>query len=560
MEMTNTKRTLFWMWITLALVILFSLLIFNQSYACEDSFYDDLSSRERSIARKMERKYLGDNGSHVLRFKGDAVIEENELVDGDVIVLNGTLEIDGEIDGDVLAIYGDVDLGSTALVKGDVISVNGKVWTEDESTIRGDIVVTHISIEDDEDSGITIETRDRDTYGRETKKYDRWPDDSEEVVWADYNRVDGITLGLQFPRPGWWANRRHNFALIGKGGYSFVSQRWQYKVGLERWTKGGFRFTVGGEIHDLTDTEDRWIICDHENALAAFFLKEDFRDYYRREGYSFYASQNFGKNVKVTATYHNDNFRNVEKGTNWSLFGRNKTFRENPFALPYEYSLVNGFDTALPIKSISAILNIDTRNNKSRPSSGWFITAFGERAGQELDNIYQFERVIVDIAHYIPLSWDEHISLRVRAGSSTGLLPPMYQYDLGGISTLRGTRFKEMTGDRMVLGNVEYHLRAGDGNLFGLDIILFVDTGLAWFADENMAQYTDIWPVDEEIQEATNETKLEDTFDQLTWEALHTNAGIALASPDGGFRVNFAKRVDVGGQDIIITARICRPF
>ncbi len=551
--MVNTKKALMLLWITLALIILFTLILFNQSYAGNDEYYDDLSYRERSVAKKMERKYLG-SSDPVLRFKGDARIDKDELVDGDVISLKGTLKVDGEVDGDVLSIFGDVDLGADAYVHGDVISVNGKVWTEDDAKIRGDVVVTNVPLEDDDDE-VTVHKR-----RREHDKKEKWDDDSNEVVYANYNRVDGLTLGLQFPQPGWWANRNHSFALLGKGGYSFASKRWQYKVGLERWTSSDFRFTIGAELHDMTYTEDEWIICDHENALAAFFIKEDFRDYYNRNGYSVYASQQFGRNVKVKATYHNDEFGNVQKNTNWSLFGKGKEFRENPFALPYEFVAANGFDATMNIKSVSATLTIDTRNHQKHPNKGWFINAFAEHAGEEINEEIQFERYIVDVAHYFPLSWDEHISLRLRGATSSGVLPPMYWYDLGGISTLRGVKFKELTGDRMVLGNVEYHLRAGDGNFLGLDIILFVDSGLAWFADETMPGIANRWPVPEDVQQAANETRPTDTFEDLTWASLRTNAGFALASPDGDFRVNFARRIDKGGQDIIVTFRLCRPF
>ncbi|MBN1478961.1 BamA/TamA family outer membrane protein [candidate division KSB1 bacterium] len=558
MEMVNTKRTLFWLWVTLALVILFTLLLFNQSHARDDVFYDNLSSREKYVARKMERKYLGADKSSVLRFEGDAEIEEDELIDADVIILKGTLKIDGQVDGTVLAIFGDVELGSTAYVRGDVVSVNGKVWTEDETKIRGDVVVTNVPVEDEDDDVIISRRPYGDQQDRSRDK--NWPDDDDEIAWADHNRVDGITLGMQFPRPGWWANKNHNFAIIGKAGYSFASKRWQYQAGIERWTAGDYRFSIGGEFHDLTDTQDRWIICDHENALAAFFLKEDFRDYYNRSGWSVWASQNFSKSTKLTATYHYDDFRNMEKRTNWSLFGKGKHFRENPLALPYGFVQVNGYDAPLTIKSISGTFTIDSRNNMKRPTSGWFINAFGEYAGKELDNLYQFERYIIDIANYFPLSWDEHISARLRVASSRGLLPPMYWYDLGGISTLRGLNHKEMTGDRMVLGNVEYHLRSGDGNFLGVDIILFVDSGLAWFADENMPEYANSYPVDETIQQLAYETRPEDTFEKLSWSSLRTNVGIAIASPDGDFRVNFAKRIDVGGQDVIVTFRLCKPF
>ena len=559
MVMVNAKKTLFILWITFALVILFTLLLFNNSYAYEKDYYEDLSSRERSVARRMEYKYLGKHNAKILRFNGDAEIDRDEAIDGDVLIVGGDLKVDGEVNGDVLAIFGDIDLGPSAEVKGDVISVNGKVWSDEDAEIQGDIVVTNIPIEDDDDN-VTIEKREKERAKYKSKKRESWPDDSNEVVYADYNRVDGLTLGMQFPQAGWWANKNHHFAVVGKGGYSFASKRWQYQVGLERWTAGDFRFAIGANIYDMTDTQDRWLICDHENALAAFFLKEDFRDYYNREGFSVYASQNFGKRVKVKVAYQDENFENVSKSTNWALFGGKKDFRNNPMALPFQFSMANGYDAPLQLKSASAELSIDTRNNRKRPSKGWLINAFAELAGEEFENAYSFERYIVDVAHYFPLSWDEHITLRLRGATSTGILPPMYWYDLGGLSTLRGMNFKEMTGDRMVLGNLEYHLRAGDGTFLGMDIILFVDSGLAWFADADMPYISNSWPVDENVQQAANDVRPEDTFELLTWSSLSTNAGIALASPDGDFRINFAKRIDKGGQDIVITFRICQPF
>jgi len=559
MVMINERKVLFWLWLTFALVILFTLLLFNNTYAFENDFYEDLSSRERSVARRMEYKYLGKHNSNVLRFRSDAEIEEDQQIDGDILVVDGDLTVDGKVNGDILVIFGDVDLGSSAYVDGDVISVNGKVWSEDDAYVEGDIVVTDVPIEENDEDGVTIGKRERER-SKHKRKQESWPDDSNELVYADYNRVDGLTLGMQFPRPGWWANKNHHFALLGKGGYSFASKRWQYQLGLERWTSGDFRFTIGGRVYDMTDTQDRWIICDHENALAAFFIKEDFRDYYNREGFSLYISQNFGRRIKIKAAYHDDNFRNISKETNWALFGSKKNFRQNPMALPFEYSVVQGFDAPLNLKSISATLTIDTRNNRERPSKGWLINAFAELANEDFENAYAFERYLVDIVHYFPLSWDEHITLRLRGGTSTGILPPMYWFDLGGISSLRGMRFKEMTGDRMVLGNLEYHLRAGDGNFLGMDLILFVDSGLAWFADENMPYVANSWPVDDARQQTSLETRPEDAFDMLTWSALRTNVGIALASPDGDFRINFAKRIDKSGQDVIVTFRICQPF
>ncbi|RPI01706.1 MAG: hypothetical protein EHM72_05865 [Calditrichaeota bacterium] len=559
MEITKINRTLVWLWIFLAAFILLTLLLVNQSQAAENGFYDDLSPKEKSIVKKMEKKYLLDD-AETHRFRGDAEIEGDEYIDGDVVMVKGTLVVYGQIKGTVLAVFGDIDIRSSAEIDGDIVSVNGKITTHDDARLAGDVVVTQIPMDEDDIESDEDVWQDRSRESTWHENNDHWLDEDGEIALFDYNRVDGLTLGAQFPRPEWWANRHHHFALIGKGGYSFISKRWQYQIGMERWTGDNFRFAIGGEIHDQTDTEDKWIICNHENALAAFFIKEDFRDYYRRIGFSLWASQNLNKHTKLTVAYRKDDLTNLEQKANWSLFGKEKAFRMNPLALPAGYVAAYGFDEPLIFRSVFGTFTIDSRNSRRNPTNGWYINAFAEYAGKEFDNPMQFERFILDIAHYIPLNWDEHLSFRLRGATSTGILPPVYWYDLGGISTLRAYRFKEFTGDRLVLGNVEYHLRAGDGNPFGLDVILFVDSGLAWFANEDAEELANSWPIAAEIQEERNNVDPDFGFDDLTWSMLKTDVGIALASPDGDFRIDFARRTDIGGNNFVVTFRLCQPF
>lgn len=558
MSTIKTKRMLFMLWLTTALVILFTLFLTNVGYARINDVYGNLSPRERDIAERMQRKYL-DRDAKVLSFKGNAEIEKDERIHGDVLVVKGTLDLKGEVDGDVMALFGDVDVAENAYVDGDVISVNGKVWTQDGAVIRGDVVVTDVPIDADyQDDGVSIEKREpRIEKPEKPKPHHDWPNDDDEVAYADYNRVDGFTIGMKFPEAGWWHKNRHNFALLGKAGYSFGRKQWQYKVGLERWTSSELMFGFGAELHNLTATQDDWIICEHENALAAGLFKEDFRDYYKREGYSFYVRQHFGRAANIKLAYQTDEFSDLSRVTNWAMFGGDKSFRENPNALPYRLYAEYGPDATMNIKSLIADLTIDTRNDDDHPTRGWYIQAFAEHADKDFNNIDEFRRYILDIRRYQPLSWDENIALRLRGGTSTGLLPPMYLFDLGGISTLRGFDFKEMTGDRMVLGNLEYRLGAGNSGFLGLDIILFIDSGLAWFANENNKKYAYEYV---EEQETTGDLRPEDTFEDLTWSSLKTDAGIGLATSDNTFRFNIARRIDKRGGDIYMTLRICQPF
>jgi hypothetical protein len=545
-----------------------SIFIFSICFARQDDYYKDLSAQDREIAKEMEYKYLGHSHEIPLRFKGDDKIVEGQYVESDVIILNGTLIVAGEVRGTVLAIFADVELDSSAVVTGDVVSVDGKVWRRKGSKVIGDIVETEAANERSHRvyRGMQKKEEDNEEYERKERSIRYYENIDAKPVWANYNRVDGWTFGMKLPESEWWQRHNHNFALIGKGGYSFASKWWQYQIGLEHGLFDDNILALGGECHNMTDTQDHWIISDEENSFAAAVLKEDFQDYYKRTGYSFYGVQKLAHSVDIKAEYRFDDFSNLVNHTNWAMFGKHKTFRDNPMALPYGFStrpLLNENDSeALRIRSFCATLTIDTRDRLKQPTQGWYIQAFGERAGYELTSDLEFERAIVDVRKYIPMGWDENLNIRLRAGSARGVLPPMYWFDLGGISTLRGSRFKELTGDRMVLANAEYRISTGDAWFLShqFDIVLFVDSGYAWFANEETPAMLNTWPIDDQNQELAQQTMLRDSFDTLTWSDLKTSVGIGLEACNGDFRVDFAKKTDGSGNDIIITARITRSF
>ncbi|MDZ7315412.1 MAG: BamA/TamA family outer membrane protein [candidate division KSB1 bacterium] len=544
MRTLETHRLLLVIWMLVGVILL--LLLFTQKgYARELPCWEELTTKEKSIVQHAEKTYLRGREGGVQRYCGDLQILAGEGIDGSLEVIKGRLELAGRVEGNVLVVFGDMHLLPGALVEGDVIAVNGKVIRDPEAAVEGDVVITTMPYSADKESE------------KEEKAWQRTKDidEEEDFFWADYNRVDGLTLGIRMPQSEWWARRNHHFAIIGKVGYSFAAKFWQHQIGLERWSGDEFRFAMGAEYHHLTDTEDRHLLCDWENAAAAFFIKEDFRDYYRREGFSAWVSQNFSSAMRLKAFYRRDDLTNIDKNTDWALFGKRKVFRDNPAALPLGYLAANGVDEPLAVRTVGAELTLDTRNSRKSPTRGFYLQAFGERSGKDLGSPLEFERFILDLRQYLPLNWDEHILLHVRTGSASGYLPPVYWYDLGGISTLRGYRFKEFTGDRMVSGTVEYHLRTGGRFFLGLDLILFADAGKAWFADPEAPHVQQEWP-------GVSEQKMLpwEGFDVLCWAQLKSDVGIGLADPDGDFRIDFARRLDRQRADFIVTFRLCRTF
>jgi hypothetical protein len=541
-DQTYKKQLIFLLITVLALLIIFGLLLSRVAKAGESCppaspSIQEREDRDRAVREAAERRYLKRRAeNHVRREIGDCTISTGEILDGHLVVTRGTVTVAGKINGSLLVIYGDALIDSTGEVLGDVVSIGGQIDRRSNSRIFGDIVETSARYLKEDESEIH---RDRyEEKGREWRRDQergRWHEDWEDNFEAKihYNRVDGLFLGGELPR---YYSRRYsvNIDVFGFGGYALKSKRWQYEAGAEFYIGRSFRFILGGEAHDLTDTQDEWIIPELENSLAAALINEDFRDYYRREGFSLYASQNLGWSLKLTATYRNDNFFALPNQTDWSLFANKKRFRINP-----------AIDEGKMISYLGQI-TLDTRDHREHPQRGWLISLEGETSRPEFDSDFDCDRFIVDVRRYQPIGYGKNIDLRLRAGSARGVLPEQYLFDLGGISTLRGYRFKEFTGDRMVLANVEYRLNAGASRLRNipviedLNLILFFDAGYAWFAEDK--------------------TAADKSFDYLTTDKLKTNFGLALTDHDGQVRVNFAKRTDVGGKDMVVTFRLNREF
>ena len=63
-----------------------------------------------------------------------------EGTSGDVVVLGGSVLLEGTAKGDVVAIGGGVVLGENASVSGDVVSIGGRLSRHPNAVVKGDVV------------------------------------------------------------------------------------------------------------------------------------------------------------------------------------------------------------------------------------------------------------------------------------------------------------------------------------------------------------------------------------------------------------------------------------
>ncbi len=451
-------------------------------------------------------------------FNGNTEIAEGDTIHGDLVVKNGMLVVRGVVAGDVLVVNGDIELKSSSRILGNVRAMNGSIAKDEGAYVEGySEQSTSVSTPRSQRRKSTYRTK----YSYSFKPY-YW--NTENIVDDNflfrYNRVEGFFFGFGEEKNFYWDGSK---AISGFGsfGYGFASHRWRLQLGLDRQfaVGDGVLYEFGGEVHSLTDTKDEWIMNLAENSLAALLFREDFRDYFQREGYSVHAAR-YGKegdlSTMIDVRYVNDRYASLTNGANWAVFG-GTTFRGNP--------AIN----AGTMKSLSFSTGLSTVEKYRYHSEGWNLYLRAEYGGNELGGDFDFTQAVVDIRRFQPITDNDQINLRIRAGALEGAAITQRLFELGGANTLPAYGFKEFAGNRMLLANLEY--RIGDEILDEIffwpgsfSLIAFGDIGAATFVNRNS-------PVYEE-------------FDAIPASAVKSDYGAAIAWYDGDARLGFAWRTD----------------
>jgi hypothetical protein len=290
------------------------------------------------------------------------------------------------------------------------------------------------------------------------------------VDWGlglSYQRVDGLSYILKEDlRHADWRVPHINLREI----YSSKQSKWLYDAGIEQMIFRPLPIYVGASVYKITDSNpiDREIIDSSENSLAALFLKEDYRDYFTRNGTSLGVRIGWPRSGNLEIKYLNDRYSSLKKRTDWSLFDGEESFRSNP-------AIDEG-----DMRSFVVSYSLDMRRDRRCLTTGPWVRLSLETAGYDLGGDFDFTTLFLDARNYIKLSPAQFLRYRLMIGSRTdGTLPVQKEFYVGGVGTLRGHDYKELTGDQMMLGNIEY----GPYVSRNVGLFVFVDSGKAWYGD-----------------------------------------------------------------------------
>ena len=312
------------------------------------------------------------------------------------------------------------------------------------------------------------------------------PDLGDREDW--FTAVDGLVPSIGFGASV-FDHRDFNHAyVLGHLSVRTATSRLGYALGFERPLFHTRKLYFGGELHDLTATDDRWQVSSTESSLAAIGPRKSFRDYYRRRGVQVNAALRVHPQAELLFAWRGERQETLNVETDFSVWNGDEPFRPNRAAI----------DGRLSAIVIGASLNEESFDRESLDASyrrHQLETPFGDRLNDPgsrqawptwridwtseisspgaLQSDFDFSRHIVTARGRFPASPHQELAARVIGGWSGGLLPPQREFSIGGIGSVHGYRFKEVSGDTLALINLEYAL--GWRNNF--QVLGFFDAG-----------------------------------------------------------------------------------
>lgn len=402
----------------------------------------------RELAELAAARY---NRGAALQASGSLTIPTDEVVEGDVAVLNGPLKIAGTVRGNVLVINGDLVFERGARVDGEVLVVGGVVDGERDATIGGVVTRNPIPLRYRMDDGRLVLTDEGrvDTWFRNLQR----SSSRIRLTAGGYNRVEGLPViaGPAF-------RRRTDFGTIRAEALGILRSvnefEWSpdnvgHEVLLELRVGGRSGVAIGGQLYDKVDGIETWHMKGSEVALASFFFHRDFRDYFDRHGGRGYARFLMGPDAELELGLAHERWGARSVADPFTLFRRDSEWRPNPLVDQGKFNVA------------TARLLIDTRNDIRDPWSGWLIDAEFEHGESDAALLapltplardavpgtvapISYERAFIDLRRYNRVSPEGQLNFRLVLGGSLGRdpLPVQRRFSLGGPGTLPGFDFR----------------------------------------------------------------------------------------------------------------------
>ena len=379
---------------------------------------------------------------------GATTISEN--IDGDVVVFTGPLTLKGRIVGQLIVVDATADFQEGSAVTGDVTMVGGDATGLEYAEIGGTIEMygEGFGLFRDRERVLTVDSRSGRVYREDWRRSEGHSYFALRSTW-NYNRVEG--LPVQFGpviETGGRNPTRFEALAIWK---TEVSSPWDtedlgYTVRAEQFLGGRRDLRVGGSLRSVVDPIENWQLNRAEASLATFILHQDYRDWFRNEGWSTYLTYALrASGLTATVEYRDEEHFSEAARDPWTIFDNKDEWRLQPLVAEGNF------------RSLHGAVELDRRNDDDFATEGFFVRGEVTRGlsgnlavpvvvftpngpGTPIAFNEKFTSGLIDARLYRPVGHDATLSLRVVAGGSLNdmPLPPQFQHALGGAGSLPG--------------------------------------------------------------------------------------------------------------------------
>jgi hypothetical protein len=341
---------------------------------------------------------------------------------------------------------------------------------------------------------------------------------------GEYNRVDGVRLGIaaETQDPGSMLPR-----VGGRIEYALGRERATYGVQIEQPLLPRARLGIGVTAVRRTDHADLQLVDDLENSLALLFARQDYRDYFEREGVGAYLAWRTPGVSTASVHLRRDTYRSLalRPGTP-SWFERDHRLRDNPAVAEGEARAV--------------LLRLERQPRLDRrAAAGLYHWIEVERAGAGLGGDFAYTRGLADVRSVLRLTPGTTLVLRAVGGTATaGTLPPQKRFALGGVDGLRAHALGRFRGDQLLLGQAECTVAlpcpGREPPRTAAHAIVFVDAGDAWTGHEHA------W--------------------DPAGRPIKLDGGVGLTTAEDNMRVYVARNLQQARASAVVGLRLQRPF
>jgi hypothetical protein len=349
------------------------------------------------------------------------------------------------------------------------------------------------------------------------------------LPFSDYirfNRVEGLYLGAG-TRVDRSSGEHGVYGAQLSGGYALSAKEGRY--GLTAFfahirSRSNIALLSAG-VYRRLDTIGSEPMGLGGNTVTALFFKEDYLDYYDREGIQMHLMEKYrGWTLTADATIENN--YSLPAATQKSMSGIDGDFRSNP-------SIDEG-----ELRCLSFGLGFDrTEIPGIYPQGHKHELEFAIAGGDGLGGDFEFRRVDFTNSLFVRGLWSHLLAIHADIGASADTLPRQYAFHLGGPGSLRGLPVNYLRGNHYWLLRLDHYLpyqplswlRFHNPFFYALRPIVFGDAGSVWTS-------SDFW--------------------SASREDTHTNLGIGIGDTDNLFRIDCAWLVDGDRQKPLWTVLI----